>query len=188
MNRKKFLSSIFAAGAALPVWRLQSPVKKMPGLTVMPEYLRPGDTIGLSCPAGAITEKEILPAVKQIESWGFKTRIGATIGKKDFTFGGTDEERLKEFQDMLVHPGTKAILCARGGYGAVRIIDELRWEQFIAFPKWIIGFSDITVLHSHLNRNFRIASLHSKMCNSFPDDWDNAEPVQKAAILSIQQA
>jgi muramoyltetrapeptide carboxypeptidase len=188
MNRKKFLSSIFAAGAALPVWRLQSPVKKMPGLTVMPEYLRPGDTIGISCPAGAITEKEILPAVKQIESWGFKTRIGATIGKKDFTFGGTDEERLKDFQDMLDDPGTKAILCARGGYGAVRIIDELRWEQFIALPKWIIGFSDITVLHSHLNRNFRIASLHSKMCNSFPDDWDNAEPVQKAAILSIQQA
>jgi muramoyltetrapeptide carboxypeptidase len=187
MNRKKFLSSIFAAGATIPALGLKWPGQKVSGLTVIPQYLRPGDTIGITCPAGAITEKEILPAVGLIESWGFKTRMGATIGKKDFTFGGTDEERTKDLQYMLDDAGMKAILCARGGYGAVRIIDQLRWEQFITLPKWIIGFSDITVFHCHLNRNFRIASLHSKMCNSFPDDWNNAVPEQKSAILSIKQ-
>ena len=188
MNRKKFLSSIFAAGAAIPALGRRLPDEKVSGLTIVPPYLRPGDTIGITCPAGAITERDILPALGLIESWGFKTMIGATIGQKDFTFGGTDEERTKDLQSMLDDSAIKAILCARGGYGAVRIIDELRWEQFITLPKWIIGFSDITVFHSHLNRNFRIASLHSKMCNSFPDDWNNAVPVQKSAILSIKQA
>ncbi|MFI5221514.1 MAG: DUF2851 family protein, partial [Bacteroidia bacterium] len=73
-----------------------------------------------------------------------KIKIGDTIGKKDFTFAGTDEERLKDLQQMLNDPKVKAIMCARGGYGAVRIIDKLKWEKFKAKPKWIIGFSDIT--------------------------------------------
>src|SRR5205085_10516082 len=81
----------------------------------------------------------------------------------------------------------KAILRARGGYGAVRIIDKIDFTKFIAHPKWIIGFSDVTVIHSHLNRNYSIASLHSKMCNSFPEDWSQAEPVQKDSIESIQR-
>ena len=123
-----------------------------------------------------------------MENWGFKIRIGDTVGKKDFTFGGTDEERAKDFQQMLDDDSIKAIMCARGGYGAVRIIDKFDFRKFATNPKWIIGFSDITVIHSHLNRNFGIASIHSKMCNSFPDDWSKAEPVQIETILSIKQA
>jgi muramoyltetrapeptide carboxypeptidase len=124
----------------------------------------------------------------QMVEWGFNIKVGDTVGKKDFTFGGTDEERTRDFQQMLDDPKVKAIMCARGGYGFVRIIDALDFTKLVAHPKWIIGFSDITVLHCHLNRNYGIASIHSKMCNSFPDDWNKAEPIQIETILSIKQA
>jgi muramoyltetrapeptide carboxypeptidase len=88
---------------------------------------------------------------------------------------------------MLDDPKIKAIMCARGGYGVVRVIDKINWTKFKTKPKWIIGFSDVTVFHSHLNRNFGIASVHSKMCNSFPDDWSKAEPIQIETIESIQK-
>lgn len=89
---------------------------------------------------------------------------------------------------MLDDPNIKAILCARGGYGSVRIVDQLSFTKFMAKPKWIIGFSDITVLHTHLNANCKTASIHSKMCNSFPEDWSKAEPIQTETILSIKDA
>ena len=154
----------------------------------IPPYLRNGDTVGITCPAGWITAAEVQPSIQLIESWGFQVRLGSTVGKRDFSFGGTDAERAADFQQMLDDPSLRAILCARGGYGAVRIIDRLDFGRFARHPGWIIGFSDITVIHSHLNRNLRIASLHSKMCNSFPDDWSKAEPDQVTTILSIRQA
>jgi len=118
MNRKNFLSSVLGLGAALPATAsfIDSPV---PGNAfvplLVPAYLQPGDTIGITCPAGFITLKEIQPAIQQIESWGFKIKIGDTVDKRDFTFGGTDEERAADFQKMLDDPEIKTILCARGG-------------------------------------------------------------------------
>ena len=189
MKRKHFLSSIIAAGAAMPVLGAAiSNDDDAESLLITPKYLKAGDTIGITCPAGFITFPEVQPAIQQMESWGFKIRTGNTIGKRDFTFGGTDEERAADFQDMLDDKSIKAIMCARGGYGAVRIIDKLNFSKLAEHPKWIIGFSDITVIHSHLNRNYGVASIHSKMCNSFPDDWSKAEPAQIETILSIRQA
>jgi muramoyltetrapeptide carboxypeptidase len=188
MNRKRFLSSILTIGA-VPALRLPMPgFEDEPEKTTAPRYLKNGDVIGITTPAGYIEREEIQPAIIQMESWGFKTQVGATIGKRDFTFGGTDTERLTDFQQMLDDPNVNAIMCARGGYGMVRIIDRLDFTKFIQKPKWIIGFSDLTVLHSHLNRNFGIASIHSKMCNSFPDDWNKAEQIQIETINSIRQA
>jgi muramoyltetrapeptide carboxypeptidase len=188
MNRKHFLGSALASALAIPSFgKSEILYEEETGLPILPKYLKEGDTIGITSPAGYITLEEIQPAVKQIEVWGFQIKIGDTIGKKDFTFGGTDEERRKDFQLMLDDPKIKAIMCARGGYGAVRIIDGLNWTKFKAKPKWIIGFSDITVFHTHLDRNFGIASIHSKMTNSFPDDWSKAEPIQVETIESIQQ-
>jgi muramoyltetrapeptide carboxypeptidase len=187
MNRKNFLSSLAIAAAAIP--SIQSTQRKPEDLSsILPPYLKAGDTIGITSPAGYITREEIQPSVIQMESWGFKTKIGDTIGKRDFSFGGTDAERIADMQQMLDDRSIKAIMCARGGYGSVRIIDQLDFKNFAIHPKWVIGFSDITVLHSHLNRNYGIASVHSKMCNSFPDDWNKAEPIQIATILSIRQA
>ncbi|HEX4375340.1 MAG TPA: LD-carboxypeptidase [Puia sp.] len=189
MNRKNFLSSVVGSIAATTFTsfknKFQDETQKP---LVIPKYLKYGDTIGITCPAGNITEKEIQSAVQQMQNWGFKVRIGDTVGKKDFIFGGTDEERTKDLQQMLDDNSLSAIMCGRGGYGSVRIIDKLDLAKFAAHPKWIIGFSDITVIHSHLNRNFNIASIHSKMCNSFPDDWSKAEPTQLNSILSIKQA
>lgn len=152
----------------------------------IPSYLKKGDTIGITSPAGFIALEDISPAINKIMEWGFNVKIGNTIGKKDFTFGGTDEERLKDLQEMLDAPNIKAIMCARGGYGTVRIIDKLNFTKFVAKPKWIIGFSDITLLHCHINRNFGIPTIHSKMCNSFPNDWSKADESQTLSIHTIR--
>lgn len=191
MNRKRFISSLVTAGAALStpgVWASapESSYGKIYHTT--PPYLKAGDTIGIISPSGYISLAEIMPAVQLIQSWSFKVEIGDNTGKKDFIYGGTDEERVADLQQMLDNSKIKAIMCTRGGYGLVRIIDRLNFGKFKKNPKWIIGFSDITVLHCHINRNFGIATLHSKMCNSFPNDWAKADDMQIATIQSIRQA
>ena len=193
MDRKKFIGAVLPLGLSVTgLTRVQVDKKEMPGKRSEPEkkipaYLKKGDTIGITCPAGFITMDDIQSAVNKIKEWGYEVKIGNTVGKKDYTFGGTDEERLSDMQQMLDDKNIKAIMCARGGYGAVRIIDKINFEKFVAYPKWIIGFSDVTVLHSHINRHFNIASIHSKMCNSFPADWNTAEPIQIETIDSIRQ-
>lgn len=155
-------------------------------LPIIPTYLKPGDTIAVTSPAGYITAAEIQPAITQLQSWGLTVKIGSTIGKRDGTLGGTDTERAADLQQLINDPNIQAILCARGGYGLIRIIDQVNFKPLRQFPKWMIGFSDVTVLHAHLSANLPMASVHSKMCNSFPDDWSKADPVQQASILSIR--
>jgi muramoyltetrapeptide carboxypeptidase len=176
-----------AAMALQPTRLLGSPKNEEENNPVRPPYLKKGDTIGIICPAGYITHDEVQPAIKKLQEWGFEVKTGDTIGKKDFSLGGTDEERRRDFQQMLDDKKIKAILFARGGYGAVRIIDLLDFSTFVLHPKWILGFSDATVIHSHLHQNFGIASIHSKMCNSFPPDWNTAEPIQQETIESIRK-
>lgn len=194
MNRKYFLSSIATATASLTVF-------KGFGATLnnaeysgashrkikLPPYLQPGDTIGICSPASYISVEEIQPAVQLMQSWGFNVLVGLSVGQKDFTLGGTDEIRASDFQSLLDNSEVKAIMCARGGYGVVRIIDLLNFKNFIERPKWVIGFSDITLFHTHINSRLHIATIHSKMCNSFPANWTLATPMQIETILSIRQ-
>jgi muramoyltetrapeptide carboxypeptidase len=191
MNRKKFLSStIIAACAAVPAveaWGLE-PLPNLLRKNKLPPYLKPGSRIGITSPAGFISREAIQSAVQLMESWGFIVVIGSTIGQRDFTYGGTDQERILDLQKMLDDPGINAIMCARGGYGLIRIIDQLNFDHFVSRPKWLLGFSDITVLHCHINRNYEIATIHSKMCNSFPGEWIKANPIQISTIFSIRQA
>ncbi|RYZ21959.1 MAG: LD-carboxypeptidase [Chitinophagaceae bacterium] len=189
MQRKHFLGTLSTlfAGSLLPARAAAMPAVDDRKI-VLPPYLRPGALIGITSPAGTIKEEELKPALLQLEAWGFRVRIGSSIGKKDFTLGGTDDERCTDLQQMLDDPELGAILCARGGYGSVRIVDRLNWTRFRRKPKWVIGFSDITVLHSHIHQQCGVASIHSKMCNSFPDDWEKAEPIQRETILSIRDA
>ncbi|ATP56412.1 LD-carboxypeptidase [Pedobacter ginsengisoli] len=194
MNRKHFLSFAITAGVSASASKVlgnASVVSKaeVPELakSKIPPYLKPGDTIGITSPASYISLLDIQPSVQLMQSWGFKVEIGKTIGTRDFSLGGTDLERAADLQRMLDDPNIKAIMCARGGYGLVRIIDKLDFTKFKANPKWIIGFSDITVLHTHINSNYGIATIHSKMCNSFPNDWLLAKPMQIETILSIRQ-
>jgi len=189
MNRKSFVGTVAAliGGISIP-FKKSFAADDEDLLYKKPPYLKNGDVVGITAPAGFITQEEIQPAVQLMQNWGYKIVFGDTIGKRDFTFGGTDEERLNDLQKMLDDPKIKAIMCARGGYGSIRIVDRLNWIKFKVNPKWIIGFSDITVLHNHIHQNFQIASIHSKMTNSFPDDWSTAEPIQIETINSIQDA
>ena len=192
MKRKSFLGSLFGGPLLASANFKFDPGKDKRILDELPwripPYLKAGDTVGITCPAGFMTPEEIQPAVQTIKSWGFNLRIGRTVGARDFIFGGTDAERLADLQQMLDDPTIQAIMCARGGYGCVRIIDQLDWKKFMEKPKWIIGFSDITVIHAQLNHQFHIASIHSKMCNSFPENAELSEKGQWDSILSIQAA
>jgi muramoyltetrapeptide carboxypeptidase len=150
----------------------------------IPPYLKKGDTIAITCPAGYMETKKIATCVKTLQEWGFQVMVGKTVGSKSINyFSGTDEERKDEFQALLDEPSIKAILCGRGGYGVTRIIDQLDFSAFKKNPKWIIGFSDITVLHAHLLTKCNTASLHAPMANAF-----NQGGAKLPYVQSLQKA
>jgi muramoyltetrapeptide carboxypeptidase len=187
MNRKSFLSSIVPLVSVATAFGESKPSYKE-GIQKIPPYLKKGDTIGITCPSGYISLEECVPAINKMQEWGFNIRVGNTVGLKNFSLAGTDEERAKEMQEMLDDNSIKAIMLGRGGYGAIRIIDKIHFTNFIKKPKWIIGFSDATVFHCHINTNYGIATIHSKMCNSFPDDFSTASREQIDSIDSIRQS
>ncbi|MFB0939281.1 MAG: LD-carboxypeptidase [Urechidicola sp.] len=129
---------------------------------ILPDFLQEGDSVAIVSAARKISLGEITPAINLLKSWGLKVVIGDTIDLSENQYAGSDEERTKDFQAMLDNTKVKAIWCARGGYGTVRIIDQLDFSSFLKNPKWIIGYSDITVLHSHLH-NSGVASSHATM-------------------------
>ena len=126
------------------------------------KYIREKDVVGIVSTARKISLEEIQPAIQLLESWNLKVKIGKTIGLEDNQFAGRDDERTRDFQDMLDDDAIKVIWCARGGYGTVRIIDKLDFTKFEKNPKWIAGYSDVTVLHNHIN-NLGFETLHATM-------------------------
>lgn len=128
-----------------------------------PSYIKKGDKIGIVSTARRISKEEIYPAVKIFKEWGLEVVLGKHLFEEYNQFAGTDEQRTADLQQMLDEISVKAIICARGGYGTVRIIDKLNFSNFIKKPKWIAGYSDVTVLHSHIHSNFGIETLHSTM-------------------------
>ena len=121
-------------------------------------------------PAGYMPIEKMQACIETLDHWGYTVELGATTHSDSATyFSGSDDERLHDLQQMMDNRKVKAILCARGGYGVSRIIDRLDFKKFSKKPKWIIGFSDITVLHSHLYANYKIASLHAPMAAAFND-------------------
>ena len=140
-----------------------------------PPFLKQGSVFGITCPSGYVSEDRVAYAVKVLERWGFSVKQGKTIGSEHFYFSGTDQERLADLQDMLDDPDVDAILMGRGGYGLSRIIDGLDFTKFLRNPKWVCGFSDITVLHNHLQARYLIPSLHSPMCGAFKPETENQD-------------
>ena len=143
-----------------------------------PPYLKKGDTIGIVCPAGYMPAAKAQTCIATLQQWGFKVKVGKTLGNRFNYFSGTDEERLDDLQQMLDDKNVQAILCGRGGYGLSRIIDKINFAAFKKNPKWIIGYSDITVLHAHLYTKLKTASLHSPMAAAFNDGGAKTEFVQ----------
>lgn len=138
----------------------------MDQLITKPVSLQSGDTVAIICSARKVSEQEIQFAVNTFETWGLHVLKGKTIGAADFQFGGSDDLRVADLQLMLEDENIKAIFIARGGYGTVRIIDRINFSSLINSPKWICGFSDVTVLHNAL-LNQGVASLHCAMPFSF---------------------
>ena len=132
-------------------------------MLLRPPSLKKGDSVYFLSTAKKISLQEIDLAVKTYESWGLKVVIGDTIGKAYNQFAGTDEERLKDFQKAIDDPNIKAIIGARGGYGTVRIMDEIIFDEFLKHPKWLVGFSDVTFLQTNISNNIGIQCLHSQM-------------------------
>ncbi len=130
--------------------------------TITPSFLKPGDCIRIVSPAGKVDEHDILPAVHWLEQQGYRVKPGKNMFARHFQFAGTDAQRLSDLQESIDDPDTAAILCSRGGYGTIRIASRLDYTNLLRYPKWIIGFSDITILHAQLNR-LRIASVHGAM-------------------------
>jgi len=152
---------------------------------IIPPYLQQGDTIGLVCPAGYMPQEKYQTCIDVLHQWGYNVKPGATLGSQFHYFSATDEERLADLQQMLDDDSVKAILCARGGYGLSRIIDELNFKKFVKHPKWIIGFSDITVLHAHIFQQYKIATLHAPMAGAFNDgEYDNEFVLSLLTALS----
>ena len=136
---------------------------------ISPPPLKKGAKIRIVSPAGKVEEKYVLPAVDWLENQGFKVELGHHVFAQHFQFAGTDSQRLNDLQIALDDSETDVILCSRGGYGTVRIINQLDFTQFIKKPKWMVGFSDITILHAILN-NLGIASMHGVMPRYFLDE------------------
>lgn len=130
---------------------------------IRPPKLKPGDTVGIAAPAGCLAESEITSSVELIRSWGLDVTYGKHLFNRRSSFAGTDKQRAEDFQQMLDNPNIKAILCARGGYGTIRMIDKLNFATFLKYPKWIAGYSDITVLHACLQQYLGVESLHGAM-------------------------
>lgn len=135
---------------------------------LLPPALKKGDTIGITCPAGYLPATKASICIHTLQEWGYEVMVGKTVGSNSkLYFSASDEDRRYEFQAMLNNPEIKAILFGRGGYGCSRIIDQLDFKAFKKNPKWLIGFSDITLIHAHVFSNFSIATLHAPMASAF---------------------
>lgn len=132
-------------------------------MTKKPNLLREGDKIGIVATARKISIEELVASIKLFKSWGIEPIIGNSIGLENDQFAGSDQERARDMQNFLDNKNIKAIFCARGGYGTVRIIDKLDFTKFSQNPKWIIGYSDPTVLLSHIYYKYNIESIHGIM-------------------------
>lgn len=134
---------------------------------LIPRYLQKGDAVGIVAPARKVSPEEMEAGIEWILGQGWKPVYTARLFGSDNQFSGTDEERRQDFQEKLDNPAIRAIFCARGGYGSIRFIDKLDFSTFVKDPKWIVGFSDVTVMHSHILQNFGVASIHGPMLFSF---------------------
>jgi muramoyltetrapeptide carboxypeptidase len=142
-------------------------------------YLKKGDKIAITCPAKAL-KTPLTDAINLLESWGLEVVLGKTIAVEYHQFAGTDALRTQDFQQFIGDESIKAIIAARGGYGCIRIVDEINWQPLLKNPKWIIGFSDITIFHLQL-QCLGLQSIHGQMPSTIPDSTS-------AGLISLKNA
>jgi muramoyltetrapeptide carboxypeptidase len=129
---------------------------------IFPEFLQRGDRIRIIAPSGKVSRDKVLPGIDLLQDAGYEVIVGRHVFDRHFQYAGTDQQRTADFQEAIIDRQTKAIICARGGYGSARIIEKIDFSPLLENPKWLVGFSDITVLHSVLNK-LGLASIHGAM-------------------------
>lgn len=173
--------TILKAVLVLTVIQFTSQIQAQ-NLMKIPPYLTKGDTVAIVATARKIEAQHLQPAIDLLKSWGLNVVLGKTIGKENNQLAGADWQRATDFQEMIDDPSIKAVWCAKGGYGTVRMIDRVKFDNFKKHPKWIIGFSDATVLHSHIN-NMDIATIHGIMCVSTLHATSEAKETLRKALF-----
>jgi len=149
---------------------------------IFPPHLQKGDRIRIVAPAGKVSKEKVLPGIELLQDVGYDVLIGHHVFDRHFQYAGTDQHRTGDLQEALNDPLTRAIICARGGYGSVRMIDQIDYSLFLNNPKWLVGFSDLTIFHSVMN-SLRVASIHGAMPGSF---LENKKPLK--SYYSLMEA
>jgi len=149
---------------------------------IRPQYLQPGDKIAIVAPAGRVARGKVDLAVKMFEKWGYEVVVGDNVFNNHHIFSATDSDRVEDLQKVFDSEDVMAVFCARGGYGCIRIVDKIDYSKFQGNPKWLIGFSDITVLHAKLN-TLGIESIHGPMPVKFPDDGSESDDLVRLKSL-----
>ncbi|HEY0246404.1 MAG TPA: LD-carboxypeptidase [Mucilaginibacter sp.] len=147
---------------------------------IQPPYLKKGDKVAITCPAKKLPNP-MTDAIALLESWGLEVVLGETVNASYYQFAGDDELRAKDLQRFIDDTGIKAIIAARGGYGTIRMIDDVDFSNLAKYPKWLIGFSDITLLHTHIHNNFGIQTIHGQMPVNIPD-------ASSGSLISLKKA
>lgn len=129
---------------------------------IIPEFIQKGGRIRIIAPSGKVSKEKVLPGIELLQDVGYEVIVGRHVFDRHFQYAGTDQQRASDFQEAMNDTRTKAIICARGGYGSVRIVDKLDFSPLLKSPKWLAGFSDITVFHAVLNK-LGLASIHGAM-------------------------
>jgi len=135
---------------------------------IAPPYLKKGDKVAITCPAKKLPNP-MADAINLLQSWGLEVVLGETLNLSFHQFAGDDEQRAEDLQRLIDDDSIKAIIAARGGYGTIRMIDKVDFSSITQNPKWVVGFSDITMLHTHLYNNFNLQTIHGQMPVNIPD-------------------
>jgi len=151
----------------------------------LPPYLKPGDLVSIAAPARWVDPEDIKNFLSLLEQEGLKTLTGS-IFTRHHQYAGEDKDRLDDLQRMLDHPDIKAIFCARGGYGTLRLLDKIDLKGFAEHPKWVVGFSDITALHAYLQMRIGVASVHAAMPYTLKDVTDTKNPAAESLFRVLK--
>lgn len=149
---------------------------------IQPPPLQTGDKVAIVATARCIAKIDLKPAVDLLKSWGLQAVLGSSIGLQKHQFAGSDEERAEDLQQQINDPNIKAIWCAKGGYGSIRILDLVDFSILKTQPKWLIGYSDVTAIHLHL-QSLGIASLHAQMAQGIEEKSASTSDELKQVLL-----
>ena len=148
-----------------------------------PNYLKKGDTIGIISPARHINKKQVEPTIAWLEKYGLKVQLGTNMFNILDQMAGSDSDKISDFQGFIDNPNIQAIMCSRGGYGSVRILDQINFQPIIDQKKWILGYSDVTAIHSHIQANYGFPTLHCSMPINITGSNDLQETASKQSLI-----